>query len=241
MPSSRQPMSSAAHRPAAPGAPSPRASWSAPPPARRPRGPAAGDGHHAGGEHRRGQHATQQQPGLEQPAIAAPAPPRAGSPGLVHRAPAKPVISEAEVTTQPVPASASSRPKTTSRPSRGLPGRSAVASVGPVGRALSARLTAYSPVATTGATSRKPEKAPASQPELPVRHRHQQDAEDRRWPARAAGLAAGSASGPPAARQPAQWPQQGHRSNTERPRLGERPLITPHHELHGAGRPAGRP
>ena len=86
---------------------------------------------------------------------------RRKSAGVLTGAGAKVQISAAEVITQPVPASASSRPNTTMRWSRGFHAATAVPN--PAGSPRSrARLIAYSPVAITGATSMKPVKAPPS-------------------------------------------------------------------------------
>jgi hypothetical protein len=82
------------------------------------------------------------------------------SAGLSTGAGAKPRISAAEVSTQPEPASASSRPKRTRRLSCGTQAASAVCRPGFSPRSR-LRLTAYRPVATRGATSRKPLNAPA--------------------------------------------------------------------------------
>ena len=86
---------------------------------------------------------------------------RAKSSGVVMGVGENAVMTAADVTTQPVPASASSRPKRTSLLSPERQTDTTVVRPG-LWPCSSARLMAYRPVATSGATSRNPEKAPAS-------------------------------------------------------------------------------
>ena len=151
------------------------------------------DGDHAGGEHRRGEHAAERQPDLEQVAAVGQHARRARTRSGCAPAPAaKPVISAAEVITQPVPANASSRPKTTRRPSRGRQARSAVARSA---RPLRSQRAADG-VQAGGEHRRDEQEAgerAGQQPEVVARQPEQRAAEGRQRQRRAAGPAAGSA------------------------------------------------
>jgi len=126
---------------------------------------------------------------------------RRKSSGLFTGAAAKRVMSAADVNTQPVPASASRPPKSTSRWSCGRQAASAVASVARWPRS-SAWLTAYRPVATSGATSMKPLKLPAS---------------SQKW-----SRAATSSSAPKsAAAAPCSRPGSGQRNRSAQPRASQ--------------------